>query len=111
MLILVLLALAALFLIFSAWKVYNKRQSQKQRLEELKSEAGKLAGESLDLKSEISQFEDNEKLEEMARERLGLKKPGEEVVVIVPTEKTVEPLAKENRNWWQKLLEKIGINR
>ena len=51
----------------------------------------------------------NNKLEEMAREKMVYIKPGEEMVIIAPPEKTIELPKKEDKNWWQKLLEKIGF--
>jgi len=48
-----------------------------------------------------------EYLEQTARERLNLKKPGEQVVAIVPPEKQEEKQQLTKQNFWQKILEKI----
>ena len=106
---LVFLIIAAAFLIFSVWRVYRGRMSVKPELDKLEEELSNLTNKNQELKEEISRFNDPNKLEEMAREKMVYIKPGEEMVIIAPPEKTIELPKKEDKNWWQKLLEKIGF--
>ena len=60
---------------------YRKYQLQKE-INQLKSEIERLEGENQKLSDLIKYFQDVSFLEKEAREKLNLKKPGEEVVII-----------------------------
>lgn len=95
------------FLIFSNLKISQRRAELTSRIEALKKEIQTLEEKNQQLRAGISQVETESYLEKEARERLGLKKPGEEVVVVLPPEE--EEVKKEEKSFWQKILEKIGF--
>ena len=96
------------FLIVSNWKINQRRAELISQITTLEKEIEELEKKNQELKAGASQFSDESYLEEMAREKLGLKKPGEEVVVVLPPEEKEEPV-KEEKSLWQKILEKLGF--
>ena len=62
------------------------------------------------MKAGISQSQTQDYLEKEARERLGLKKPGEEVVAIkkIQSEEGTKEV-KQEKNLWQKILEFLKL--
>jgi len=61
------------------------------------------------LEAGISQGQSETFLEEQAREKLGLKKPGEEVVTVLPPKETTQNTTQQNKSLWQKILQKLGF--
>jgi len=61
------------------------------------------------LQAGISASESESFLEKEAREKLGLKKPGEEVVVVMPPKETAGGKTQENKGLWQKILEILHL--
>jgi cell division protein FtsB len=74
-------------------------QSQIQALEEKKAA----------LQAGISQGQSEGFVEKEAREKLGLKKPGEEVVVVMPPEENQTTSAQQNKSLWQKFLQFLHL--
>ena len=84
------------------------------RIESLRKEIQILEEKNKELKEEISQSGSEEYLEKVAREQLGLKAPGEEVIVINKEEKEEQPEIKQNeknfwnpKSWWEWLKSKF----
>jgi len=118
-------------LVFSNLKIKERRKELTSQTEALKEEIQKLEERNAQLKSGISQSLSPDFLEKEARERLGLKKPGEEVVVVkkVETEEELKETTKETgvhkfktyvldrtdnalstlKTFWQKFLEILRI--
>ena len=96
------------FLIVSNWKINQRRAELISQITTLEKEIETLEKKNQELKAGASQFSDESYLEEMAREKLGLKKPGEEVVVVLPPPESEKEKPKE-KNFWQKILEKLGF--
>lgn len=96
------------FLIVSNWKINQRRAELISQITTLEKAIKELDKKNQELKAGASQFSDESYLEEMAREKLGLKKPGEEVVVVLPPEEKEEPV-KEEKSFWQRILEKMGF--
>ena len=96
------------FLIFSNWRIHQRRAELTSQIEELEKEIEGLEKRNQELKAGISQLSDESYLEEAAREKLGLKKPGEEVVVVLPPPETEEE-APPKKGIWQKILEILGF--
>lgn len=102
------------FLVISNWKINQKRTELSFQIEALKKEIQILEKKKQELEAGISQTEKEEYLEKEARERLDLKKPGEEVVaVLLPEKNPEEKTAKEKnfwdpRTWWEWIKSKIG---
>lgn len=101
-------------LVFSNLKIGERKKEVTSQIEVLKQEIQKLEERNAQLKSGISQSLSPDFLEKEARERLGLKKPGEEVVVVKKIEnKESSNESKGEKTLWQKFLDllksKIGI--
>lgn len=94
------------FLIFSSIKINQRRGELTSRIETLKKEIQILEQKNLELKTKVSQTETEDYLEKVAKETLGLKKPGEEVVVITQEQEGEKEEIKE-KSFWEKILEKI----
>jgi len=88
------------FLVISNWKINQKRAELNSQIESLKKEIQTLEEKKQQLEAGISQTGKEEYLEEAAREQLGLKKPGEEVVTVLPPEKTEEEKPTKEKTFW-----------
>lgn len=95
------------FLIDSNLKINKKRKELLGQINYLKKEIQVLEEKKQKLKAGILKQGTEDYLEKEAREKLGLKKPGEEVVVVLPPKENQEKQAKEKKNFWEKLLEKL----
>ncbi|MFC1789537.1 septum formation initiator family protein [Patescibacteria group bacterium] len=107
--VLIVLAISIVgFLVISNWKITQKRNNLNIKIESLKQEIQELEEKNSELKDGVNQTQSEEYLEQVAREQLNLKKPNEEVVAIQSATETVESTFEE-KNFWQKFLEKIGL--
>lgn len=88
------------FLFIANWKVSQRRSELNSRIEELREEIQFLEGEKEELQAKISESLDYDYLEKEARDRFNLKKPGEEVVTILPPEEKEQIQAEEEKPWW-----------
>ena len=89
--------------------MYQKRADIVSQINDMGKQIGDLDKKNQELKVGISQFSDEKYLEESAREKLGLKKPGEEVVVVLPPPETKKEIPAEKKSFWQAFLEKLGF--
>ncbi len=96
------------FLIFSNFNIGRRRTETIERIEVLREEIQILEEKNQELRVEISRAGGEDFLEEKAREQLGLKKPGEEVVVILAPEIEEKPVEKE-KTFWEKFWGKLGF--
>ncbi|MFA7252879.1 MAG: septum formation initiator family protein [Candidatus Paceibacterota bacterium] len=103
---LVVLGLIIILLINSVWGVYKKRAISKENLDKAQASLDNLQAREETLSNEIERLKSTAGVEEEIREKFGLVKPGEEVIIVVDAENklTVENIA-ENRNFWQKMIE------
>ncbi|MFH1451032.1 MAG: septum formation initiator family protein [bacterium] len=104
--------LITVFFVFSSERVYGRKKELTDQVEELEKQLQELEQKNEDLKASISRATDDDYLEEGARERLSLKKPGEEVVVVLPSEGSDGLLPeniKTNKGFWEIILEKLGF--
>ena len=95
------------FLFFSNFKISQKRTELSGQIGEMQSEIRALEEKNSQLEQGIFQTGKDIYWEERIREQ-GYKKPGEEQVVISPLEEKKQE-ALEEKNLWQKILEKIGF--
>jgi cell division protein FtsB len=97
-------------LVTSSLRMRERRKELVSQTEVLKKEIQNLEGKNQELKAGISQSQTQDYLEEVAREKLGLKKPGEEVVAIkkIQSEGGTNE-TKQEKNLWQKILEFFKI--
>lgn len=99
------IVLAVGLLVFANWKMGQKRADLLSQIDSLKQEIAELEKKNEDMKKGISQSTQEGYLEKEARERLNLKKPGEEVVVVVPPKEGEQ--TKEPKNFLERWLEII----
>jgi len=106
---LAILVSVAILLLSSNLKLSQKREMAKERLESLKREVEKFTREREKLKAKISQAENQETLERIAREQLNLRKVGEKVVSFLMLKKEENATPTQSQTLWQKFLEKFKI--
>jgi len=95
--------LVVIIFIFAAnWKINQKRKELTARAEELRVQVAALEQRNKELKENISYVGSEDYLEQVAREQLDMKKPGEEVVVIQKEEEQ-EQHPEEKMSWWEKI--------
>ena len=101
--------LVAAFLVFFPTK---QLVAQRIRMTQLEARLLELEETNRELESEVQRLRDPAELELLARERLGLVRPGEESYLFVPTptpDPTPAPTSSEEAGWagraWQRLLE------
>lgn len=105
------------YLIYNNLKINQKKKVLTVQLEALKKEIQTLEEKKQKLESDISKQNKESFLESQARDRLGLKKPGEEVVMILPPpEKETTSISSINSfkkfeektsNFFKKIFEKL----
>jgi cell division protein FtsB len=102
---LVVLLLIIAWLLKSVWGVYEKQQYTKGNLEKTNADLAELKGREQMLSSEIEWLKTESGTEAEIRDKYGLVKPGEEVIVIVDkggSNTTDSDLDK--RSFWQKIV-------
>jgi len=96
-----------IFLIFSNYKINQKRIQLQLEIKSLKEEVQDLERKNKELKAEIFETQTEDYLEKKTRENLGLRKPQEGVVVVSLPKENKKENNKEKESFWQKLLESI----
>jgi len=94
----------------SNFKIRERRKELLSQIETLEKEIKNVENKNQELKAGISESQTQDYLEKEARERLGLKKPGEEVVAIkkIQSEEQQKEV-EEEKSLWQKFLEFFKI--
>ncbi len=87
------------FLVVSNFRINQRRAELSSRIEGLKKEIQALEEKREALQARVSQSGEEGYLEKEARESFNLKKPGEEVVKILPLEEKKEKSGEE-KQWW-----------
>jgi cell division protein FtsB len=77
-----------IFLIYTDLRVSRKKWDLQSQLKGLEKEIGDLEQKNAQLKAQISEEQTESYLETEGRNELGYKKPGEEVVVVLPPKST-----------------------
>jgi cell division protein FtsB len=96
------------FFVISDFRITKRRNEMLGQISNLQKEIQATEEKNAKLKEGISQTGKDAYWEEKIREQ-GYKKPGEEqVVVLPPQDSSITPL-QEQKNFWQKILEKIGF--
>ncbi|MDP2864440.1 MAG: septum formation initiator family protein [bacterium] len=106
-LLILLFFLAIGFLIISNWRINQRRSELISQIGNLQEEIQVLEEKNQELKAGISQASSQSYLEEVARESFGLKKPGEEVAVILPPPEEEKEVKEEEKGVWERILEKL----
>ena len=107
-----LLVLAVSFIIFSNFKISQRRAELTAKIEGLREEIQILEKKNQELRAGIIKTESDSYWEERIREQ-GYKKPGEEQIVVLPPEggevkKEEEKTFWNPQNWWEWIKEKIS---
>jgi cell division protein FtsL len=112
----ILIILGIAFLVVSNLRISQRRQELISQIAKLEEEIKAQEKQNAELQAGVSQVLDQNYLEQEAREKLGLKKSGEEVVSVqqVETEVTkTEETKKETKNpwnpknWWDWIKDKL----
>ena len=97
-------------LVVSNFKIRERRKELISQIETLEKEIQNLEKTNQEMKAGILESQTQDYLEKEAREKLGLKKPGEEVVAIKKIQSEEEKKEqKEEKSLWQKFLEFLRI--
>jgi len=97
------------FLAFSNFRINKKKIELQSQADSLKKEIQILEEKREQLRAGILEGESESYLEKEARDRLGLKKPGEEVVAVLPPKETQGTSTQENKTFWQKILKILHL--
>lgn len=96
------------FVLISFAETYLKVFQLKQEAARLEGERRELQRLNAQLREEIKLLQTSEYVERLARERLGLVKPGEIALRIVETPPPANPMQKEpqerEKTWWERML-------
>jgi len=103
------LIIITIALFFGNFRISQKRKMVARQLKRLKEEIEKISIEEEKLKAKISQAENQETLERIAREQLNLRKVGEKVVAFPMLKKEENATPTQSQTFWQKFLEKLKI--
>ena len=97
------------FLAVSNFRINKKKIELQSQADSLKKEIQILEEKREQLRAGILEGESETFLEKEARDRLGLKKPGEEVVAVLPPKETQGTSTQENKTFWQKILKILHL--
>ena len=102
----VIVSLAVVWFIFSAGKTLYENWRVNKEVRELKNQITEFKKTNDELKDKILYYQSASYREKIARERFGLQKPGEQVVVIIPekqpteTEEQKKQKTSNPQKWW-----------
>jgi len=104
-----ILALVLLVLLgFSNYKLKGRRKQLNSQVSDLKQQIQELEEKKKQLEPMVTEDSNGEYLEEIARDQLNLRKPGEKVVIVKKEEaEQEEPELQPEKGWWQKIIERI----
>jgi hypothetical protein len=98
-----------LYLIDANIKINNERDNLAIRLNSAQKELENLENQKKDYESRLSKIGSDEFWEKNLRDQ-GYKKPGEEIFVVLPPENPTSTVkVPENKNFFKKILEKLGF--
>lgn len=82
--------------------------SMRRESEDVNHKITELQQKKAQLEAYLQELQTKEALERRAKERLNLKKPGEEVVVVIPAEKKEESQTPAKISMWEKIKQFFG---
>lgn len=97
--VVVLLAVVAALLIGSSVRVAMRAWEFRREQQAVEEEIRKLQVQSQELSESIRALEEPEVIERLAKEKLNLKNPGEEVVLVLPETAVPPPATSSGRGW------------
>ena len=102
---LVLLILLILLILNGVWNIYKKQDITKDNLAKTASSLESLQARENMLSSQIERLKTPAGTEEEIREKYGLVKPGEEVIVVVDSSTTAaDETSTTDTGFWQKIV-------
>ncbi len=102
------------FLAVSNVRLLQRRAEVNQQLEVMQGEVARLEEKTVLYRARLAERQDPSYIEQQARERFNLKRPGEHVAVVLPPEEkqrkegNKRPEEKSN-SWWQRILAILGL--
>jgi len=99
-----LLLVAFGFASYGAWNAWKAFRETNREEKELAEKVKNAESELLRLREEIRLSKTPEAIERDAKERLNLKKPGEEVVVVIPSVATSSSVEVPKPTFWARLI-------
>lgn len=99
----IILAFAVFGVVWSGIRMGVQALSMRRESEDMNRKIAELRQKKAQLEAYVQELQTKEAVERRAKERLNLKKPGEEVVVVMPPEKKEEPQAHEATTTWDKI--------
>lgn len=99
------LALAALYLVSGVWEVYRKALLARDQRNLAQQEVEELRLREMELRSKIEALNTERGLEKEIRERFDVAKEGERVVVIVDPDNNWRAKKTGEASWWQSIVE------
>ena len=92
-----------ILLVVANVRIYQKREKFISQIEKLKNKIQNMQNKNSDLKKGISQINNDEYIEKIAREELSLQKPGEKVISFIkePSQQNEDSQGQKNflQNW------------
>jgi len=82
-------------------KISQRRTKLTAQISALKKEIQILEQKNRELKEGVSRAGSEESLEKVARDKLGLRAPGEEVVVVTKGEEKEKETEEAKKSWWE----------
>jgi len=106
----VIFFLIGMILLFSNWQMMNRHKELLSRTEALEKEISSLEERNDGLRTGLVSVSEEGYLEKEAREKFQLAKTGEKVVTVLPPEGGTKPIfTEEPKNFFEKILEKLGF--
>lgn len=101
-----LLALLVLWLLVMVYGIYRKEEVARRAVEETNAQLESLRVREAALSKDLAELATERGREATVRETYGVARPGEEVIIVVPTEAATStpPLP-----WWRRALGRFGI--
>ena len=102
---LVILLVIIFFILKAVWGVYEKQSIAKENLKKISTNFNTLQGRELILTSEINRLKTDSGVEEEIREKYGLVKPGEEVLVIIDSDEVIGSTSVSSEStFWSRII-------
>jgi cell division protein FtsB len=105
-----ILIILCLFLARATYGVYQKYEKSKDIAERMKGDLATLTARQASLQNAINDLNTEEGRDREMRERFGVVKEGEKMIVLVDDNASnSSPVIPLNQGWWSKFLEILGL--
>ena len=98
----IVLILIAAVVSYSAARMARNALNMRTQSADMTEKIEELKVKKQELEAQLAELQTKEAVEREAKERLNLKKPGEQVVVVVPEKKETPPL-EQPMSFWEKI--------